>query len=89
MIEFTTCFIALNDDGIAKYISHEMTGHRYPANTQRDIYDMCMIMNNVSKHDLRYIDVFHVLDPAGRTVWKEGEVKAIRDDLTITPVDYS
>jgi hypothetical protein len=89
MVEFITCFVAIDNDGVAKYISHEMTGPRFPDHNQRDIYDLCLIMNSTTNNDLKYIDVFHVLDQAGRTVWKEGELQSMREDLTVTPVDHS
>jgi len=89
MYKFIACFVAIDKDSKIKYVSHELTGARYPKNNTEDIVGMCRAIQSFSNLDLEYVDVFHLIDPAGRTIWEEGTLEGERDDLSIVPVDYS
>jgi hypothetical protein len=71
MVDFIASFVTLSKENKFRYISHKMSGHRYPAHTREDIVGMCELMNRVSDHDVKYVDVFCVLDDYGNIVWEE------------------
>ncbi len=71
-MNFTACFVALNKQNTLKYIAHNMSGQRFPCHTRGDIVGLCDVMNERTKEDLQYVDIFHVLNSKGETVWLEG-----------------
>jgi len=77
MTDFTVCFVALDEKQEFKYIAHIMYGQRFPVHNRKDIVDLCAAMNKLSEEPVTYVDVFHVLDEYGKTVWMESEVQPI------------
>ena len=79
---FTACFVVVNKKNEIEYISHMMSGYRYPEHTLNDIVDMCNIMNSITARESRYVDIFHVLDANGSTIWIESiDAEKARDSF--------
>ena len=71
MKHFIAYFIVLNKKNELEYAAHVLSGYRYPEQTPNGIMKMCNIMNSITSGELRYVDMFHVIDADGSVVWTD------------------
>jgi len=85
MKHFAIYFIVLDENNELGYAVHRLSGYRYPEHTPKGIVEMCNIMNSVTSGELRYVDMFRVIDADGSIVWTDN-IYAEKEHVSLRPV---
>jgi hypothetical protein len=93
-VKVIVLFVVLVDDTQLMYDSRIIFGHKVPQNNKKDIMDICSVINSTTDSNMKYVDIFGVLDQNGNVIWKDDDDKTIVNDKFISenqssPPDYS
>jgi hypothetical protein len=79
-VKIIVLFVVLVDGNKMMYDSKIIFGHRVPRNEQKDIAEICAAVNMNAEDNLKYVDIFGVLDQDGNTIWRDDEDKTVLND---------